>query len=56
MARLTSKSDNHAITEVSKNVAKYEKQIEEKFEVLAQKQTQLNALNAQFEKKLEELS
>lgn len=56
LSRLTSKGDNHAITEVSKNVAKYEKQIEEKYEALAPKQTQLDALNAEFEKKLEELS
>ena len=56
LTRLTSKGDNHAITEVSKNVAKYEKQIEEKYEALVPKQTQLDALNAEFEKKLEELS
>jgi ATP-binding cassette subfamily F protein 3 len=56
LTRLTSKGDNHAITEVSKNVAKYEKQIEEKYEALALKQTKLDALNAEFEKKLEELS
>jgi hypothetical protein len=41
---------------VSKNIAKYEKQIEEKFNALALKQTKLDELNAQFEKKLEELS
>jgi ATP-binding cassette subfamily F protein 3 len=56
LTRLTSKGDNHAITEVSKNVAKYEKQIEEKYEALALKQSKLDALNAEFEKKLEELS
>jgi ATP-binding cassette subfamily F protein 3 len=56
LTRLTSKGDNHAITEVSKNVAKYEKQIEEKYDLLVPKQTQLDALNAEFEKKLEELS
>ncbi|MFA7083833.1 MAG: ATP-binding cassette domain-containing protein [Arcobacteraceae bacterium] len=55
LTRLTAKGDNHALTEVSKNIAKYEKQIEEKFEVLAQKQTKLDELNASFEKKLEEL-
>ena len=56
LTRLTSKGDNHALTEVSKNIAKYEKQIEEKFEVLAIKQSKLDALNAEFEKRLEELS
>ncbi|MFA7091943.1 MAG: ATP-binding cassette domain-containing protein, partial [Arcobacteraceae bacterium] len=56
LTRLTSKGDNHALTEMSKNIAKYEKQIEEKFEVLAVKQSKLDALNAEFEKRLEELS
>jgi ATP-binding cassette, subfamily F, member 3 len=56
LTRLTQKGDNHALTEVSKDIAKYEKLIAEKFEALAKTQTKLDALNAEFEKKLEELS
>ena len=55
LTRLTAKGDNHALTEVSKDIAKYEKIIAEKFELLAKTQNKLDALNAEFEKKLEEL-
>jgi ATP-binding cassette subfamily F protein 3 len=56
LARLTAQGDNHAITEVSKTIANYEKQIEEQFDALALKQSKLDELNTQFEKKLEELT
>ncbi|MCK9337660.1 MAG: ABC-F family ATP-binding cassette domain-containing protein [Arcobacteraceae bacterium] len=52
----TNKTDNTKVLELSKVVSKYEKEIEDKFEILTATQYKLDELTVEYDKKLQELS
>jgi len=51
----TNKGDNNKTIELLKNINLYEKDIEEKFDLLAESQTKLDAMNEDFEKRMSEV-
>ena len=55
LTKATNKGDNNSSIELLKNINKYEKDIETKFAALEVSQTKLDELNAQFEKRMNEV-
>jgi len=51
----SNQNDNSAVMDLSRDVTKYEKQIEEDFESLEEYQTKLDDINEEYESKLEDL-
>ncbi|QDF28873.1 ABC-F family ATP-binding cassette domain-containing protein [Halarcobacter anaerophilus] len=55
LIQASNQGDNSKIIELSQKISKYEKEIEQKFELLEENQLKLDEIIAQYDKKLEEL-
>ncbi len=55
LMQASNQGDNSKIIELSQKISKYEKEIEQKFELLEENQLKLDEIIAQYDKKLEEL-